>query len=123
MLAKVASCALIGLEGAIIEVEADLSARALPQVTLVGLPDAAVKESTERVRAAIVNSGLQTPRGRLTVNLAPGRSARLSSHRALPDHARPGGRSAGLGRGFPGYHGLDVLEGCRYASRSAISQR
>ncbi len=71
MLAKVSSCALIGLEGAIVEVEADLNPRALPQVTLVGLPDAAVKESTERVRAAIVNSGLQYPRGRLTVNLAP----------------------------------------------------
>ena len=71
MLAKVTSCALIGLEGAIVDVEADLNTRALPQVTLVGLPDAAVKESTERVRAAIVNSGLQYPRGRLTVNLAP----------------------------------------------------
>ena len=71
MLAEVASCALIGLEGAIVDVEADLSTRALPQVTLAGLSDAAVKESTERVRAAIVNSGLQYPRGRLTVNLAP----------------------------------------------------
>ena len=71
MLAKVHSCALVGLEGAVVEVEADLNPRALPQVTLVGLPDAAVKESTERVRAAIVNSGLMYPRGRLTVNLAP----------------------------------------------------
>ena len=71
MLAKVTSCALIGLEGAVIGVEADLNPRALPQVTLVGLPDAAVKESTERVRAAIFNSGLLYPRGRLTVNLAP----------------------------------------------------
>ncbi len=71
MLAKVHSCALIGLDGAIVEVEADLNPRALPNVTLVGLPDAAVKESTERVRAAIVNSGLGYPRGRVTVNLAP----------------------------------------------------
>ena len=71
MLAKVHSCALIGLEGAVVEVEADLNTRSLPSVTLVGLPDAAVKESTERVRAAIVNSGLNYPRGRLTVNLAP----------------------------------------------------
>lgn len=49
-------CALVGLPegGAVVEVEADLNPRALPQVTLVGLPDAAVKESTERVRAAIV---------------------------------------------------------------------
>ncbi|OQA44389.1 MAG: Competence protein ComM [Chloroflexi bacterium ADurb.Bin325] len=71
MLAKVHSCALIGLDGAIVEVEADLNSRSLPSVTLVGLPDAAVKESTERVRAAIVNSGLEYPRGRVTVNLAP----------------------------------------------------
>ena len=71
MLAKVYSCALVGLEGAVVEVEADLNPRALPSVTLVGLPDAAVKESTERVRAAIYNSGLTYPRGRLTVNLAP----------------------------------------------------
>jgi magnesium chelatase family protein len=71
VLAKVFSCALIGLEGAVVEVEADLNPRSLPSVTLVGLPDAAVKESTERVRAAIFNSGLAYPRGRLTVNLAP----------------------------------------------------
>jgi magnesium chelatase family protein len=71
VLAKVHSCALIGLEGAVVEVEADLNPRSLPSVTLVGLPDTAVKESTERVRAAIFNSGLTYPRGRLTVNLAP----------------------------------------------------
>ena len=47
MLAKVYSCALVGLEGAVVEVEADLDPRALPSVTLVGLPDAAVKESTD----------------------------------------------------------------------------
>lgn len=71
MLAKTYSCALIGLEGAIVQVEVDLNPKSLPAVTLVGLPDAAVKESTERVRAAIFNSGLCYPRGRLTVNLAP----------------------------------------------------
>jgi magnesium chelatase family protein len=52
-------------------VEADINTRSLPSVTLVGLPHAAVKESTERVRASIVNSGLYYPRGRITVNLAP----------------------------------------------------
>jgi magnesium chelatase family protein len=71
MLAKVFSCALTGLDGAVVQVEADLNTHSLPSVTLVGLPDAAVKESTERVRAAIVNAGLMYPRGRLTVNLAP----------------------------------------------------
>ncbi len=71
MLAKVFSCALNGLEGAVVQVETDLNPKSLPAVTLVGLPDAAVKESTERVRSAIVNSGLHYPRGHLTINLAP----------------------------------------------------
>jgi len=70
MLAKVYSCAVIGLEGQIVEVEVDTS-RGLPSFTLVGLPDAAVKESGERVRAAIKNSGLTMPGNRVTVNLAP----------------------------------------------------
>lgn len=70
MLAKVTSFALIGLESALVDVEVDIS-RGLPSVTIVGLPDAAVRESSERVRAAIVNSGLTYPRGRFTINLAP----------------------------------------------------
>ncbi len=71
MLAKVHSCALIGLDGAIVEVEAHINPKGLPAVIVVGLPDAAVKESTERVRAAIINTHLTYPRGRITVNLAP----------------------------------------------------
>ncbi|MGQ9598876.1 MAG: YifB family Mg chelatase-like AAA ATPase [Anaerolineae bacterium] len=70
MLAKVISFALVGLDSALVDVEVDIS-RGLPSQTIVGLPDAAVRESSERVRAAIVNSGLVHPRGRLTVNLAP----------------------------------------------------
>jgi len=70
MLAKIASCATIGLDGALIEVEIDISA-GLPSLTIVGLPDAAVNESKERVRAAVKNSGLQWPTRRITVNLAP----------------------------------------------------
>lgn len=70
MLAKVTSCAVVGLEGVLIEVEVDIS-RGLPSMTIVGLPDAAVQESRERVRAAIKNSGLPFPSERLTVNLAP----------------------------------------------------
>ncbi|MCL7455199.1 MAG: YifB family Mg chelatase-like AAA ATPase [Anaerolineae bacterium] len=70
MLAKVTSFALIGLESTPVAVEVDIS-RGLPSQTIVGLPDAAVRESSERVRAAIVNSGLIHPRARLTVNLAP----------------------------------------------------
>jgi len=70
MLAKVFSCAVIGLEGAIVEVEVDIS-QGLPSLTIVGLPDAAVQESRERVRSAIRNSGLVYPGSRVTVNLAP----------------------------------------------------
>ena len=70
MLARVRSCAVVGLEGAIIEVEIDISP-GLPAFTIVGLPDTAVQESRERVRAAIRNSGYQFPMKRITVNLAP----------------------------------------------------
>ncbi len=72
MLANVPSCTLVGLEGVRIDVEVDIYKQAqLPSLTIVGLPDTAVREAGERVRAAIVNSGLRYPRGRLTVNLAP----------------------------------------------------
>ena len=70
MLANVSSCALQGLEGVIVEVEVDHS-RGMPGLTVVGLPDAAVRESRERVRSAIKNSGLKYPGQRITVNLAP----------------------------------------------------
>lgn len=70
MLAKVFSCAVIGLDGALVEVEVDI-ARGLPAFNLVGLPDTAVQESKERVRAALRNSGATFPMQRLTVNLAP----------------------------------------------------
>jgi len=70
MLAKVTSCALLGLDGVLVQVEVDTSP-GLPSLTIVGLPDAAVKESSERVRAALRNSGLLFPRKRITVNLAP----------------------------------------------------
>jgi magnesium chelatase family protein len=70
MLAKVYTCAVIGLDGQIVEVEVD-TGRGLPSFFLVGLPDAAVKESSERIRSAIKNSGLHMHGGRVTVNLAP----------------------------------------------------
>lgn len=70
MLAKVHSCAVIGLEAEPIHVEVDI-ASGLERVTMVGLPDTAVRESGERVRAAITNSGFFFPQHRLTINLAP----------------------------------------------------
>jgi magnesium chelatase family protein len=70
MLAKATSYAVVGLEGAIVEVEVDIS-NGLPTFTIVGLPDTAVQEAKERVRAAIRNSGAVFPMKRITVNLAP----------------------------------------------------
>ncbi len=70
MLARVASEALSGLQGHPVWVEADVVAAA-PAFSVVGLPDAAVQESRERVRAAIVNSSFEFPSRRITVNLAP----------------------------------------------------
>jgi magnesium chelatase family protein len=70
MLAVVKSCAVIGLDGVIVEVEVD-SSPSMPFMIIVGLPDTAVQESRERVQSAIKNSGFSFPRGRITVNLAP----------------------------------------------------
>ncbi len=70
MLAQIASCAVVGLDGVVVEVEVDIGG-GLPNTTIVGLPDAAVKESRDRVRSAVRNSGFQNPRTSVTVNLAP----------------------------------------------------
>ena len=70
MLSKVMSFALNGLEGVPVEVETDIN-NGLPAYELVGLPDAAVKESRERVRSALKNSGKKFPAQKITVNLAP----------------------------------------------------
>lgn len=70
MAAKVISIGLYGAEAFLVEVECDIG-RSLPAFDLVGLPDAAVKESRERVRAALKNCGFDYPTGRITVNLAP----------------------------------------------------
>ncbi len=70
MLSKVNSCAVVGLDGEIVEVEVDI-AQGLPAFAIVGLPDTAVQEAKERVRSAIRNSGHTFPQQRITVNLAP----------------------------------------------------
>jgi magnesium chelatase family protein len=70
MLAKVISGAIVGLDGALVEVEVDILS-GLPKTIIVGLPDAAVEESSERVRSAIRNSGGFFPMRRIVVNLAP----------------------------------------------------
>jgi magnesium chelatase family protein len=70
MLASVATFAIEGVDSREVTVEVDLR-RGLPAFTVVGLPDAAVRESRERVRAAMLNSGLDFPLTRVTANLAP----------------------------------------------------
>ncbi|MCE5315420.1 MAG: YifB family Mg chelatase-like AAA ATPase [Armatimonadota bacterium] len=70
MLAQILSSAVNGIDAYLIEVEVDITP-ALPSFTIVGLPDAAVRESIERVRAAIKNCGLEFPSRRITINLAP----------------------------------------------------
>jgi len=70
MLAKITSGATVGLNATLVDVEVDI-ADGLPSFTIVGLPDKAVEESKERVRAALKNSGAFFPSTRITVNLAP----------------------------------------------------
>src|SRR5207247_9220526 len=70
MLAAVRSAALVGIDAYDVIVEVD-AAQGLPQWTIVGLAASAVKESRERVGAALVNSGFKVPPRRITVNLAP----------------------------------------------------
>ena len=70
MLAKVLSSAVIGIDAFLVEVEVDITS-GLPTFTTVGLPEASVKESKERVKSAINNSGYTFPDDRITVNLAP----------------------------------------------------
>jgi magnesium chelatase family protein len=70
MFGKVWTACVLGIDGHMIEVEVDL-ANGLPQVNVVGLPDTAVRESVERVRAAVKNCGYSFPMERVTVNLAP----------------------------------------------------
>ena len=75
-LARTHAVALLGLTGALVEVEADISGQ-LPGMLLIGLPDAALSEATERVRAAAKNSGCPLTHNKLTINLSPA---------ALPKH-------------------------------------
>ncbi|MBI3327334.1 MAG: YifB family Mg chelatase-like AAA ATPase [Nitrospinae bacterium] len=83
MLAKVLSSAVLGIDASLVEVEVDI-APGLPSFAVVGLPDASVKESRERVKAAVQNSGLDFPIRRITVNLAPADVRKEGSAYDLP---------------------------------------
>ena len=71
MLARITTFAIDGLDSRRVAVEVDVRARGLPAFRIVGLADTAVREARERVRSAILNSGFDFPKGRITANLAP----------------------------------------------------
>ncbi len=71
MLARITTAAILGLDGHVVEVQTDLTPDGLPGFVIVGLPDDAVREARDRVRAAVRNSGFEFPTERVTVNLAP----------------------------------------------------
>src|SRR5262245_42587494 len=83
MLAKVFTCAVVGLDGELVQAEVDI-APGLPAFHIVGLPDTAVQEARERVRAAVRNSGFSFPMRRITVNLAPAELKKEGASYDLP---------------------------------------
>ena len=83
MFARVSSVGVFGIDSYMIEIEADVSG-GLPSFDIVGLPDTAVKESRDRVRAAIKNCGFKFPTGRITVNLAPANKRKEGAVYDLP---------------------------------------
>lgn len=83
MAIKLYSATYSVLTGIIIEVEVDIT-KGMPSFNIVGLPDTAVKESRERVRSAIINSGFEFPLGRITINLAPADVKKIGSLLDLP---------------------------------------
>lgn len=110
MLARVRSCALVGIDAYFVEVEVDVG-RGLPSFSTVGLPDAAVRESRERVLSAIKNSGLEVPPRKIVVNLAPADTRKegagfdlavavglLRATGQIPGESVPGSRNGPIGR-------------------------
>lgn len=83
MAIKIISATHKGLDGVLITVEVDIT-RGIPSFNIVGLPDTSIKESKERVRLAIVNSGYEFPLGRITINLAPADVKKIGSLLDLP---------------------------------------
>ena len=84
MLAKLRTFALVGIDAVPVEVEVDVSPGAIPKTVLVGLPEAAVKESTHRVERALVNSGYLRPADRIVINLAPAELPKQAASFDLP---------------------------------------
>ncbi|MBD2845303.1 YifB family Mg chelatase-like AAA ATPase [Paenibacillus sp. IB182496] len=100
MYTRWSSASVEGVDGRLIEVEVDI-ASGLPQVSIVGLPDPAVRESVDRVRAAIRNCGMQFPLERITVNLAPADLRKQGTAFDLAIAAGVLGASGQLGAALP----------------------
>ena len=83
-LAKLHTFSLLGIEAKAVEVEVDVSPRAMPKTILVGLPEAAVRESTHRCERAIINSGFTRPADRVVINLAPAELPKQAASFDLP---------------------------------------
>src|SRR4051812_50181350 len=112
MLAKLNTYALVGIDAVPVEVEVD-AAPGLPKTVLVGLPEAAVRESVHRVERALVNLGYQRHPGRTVINLAPADLRKdaggfdlplalallAATGQLLPDRLRPFGKARGLAPG------------------------
>ena len=84
MLAKLKTFSLLGIDAIPVDVEVDVSSGALPKTILVGLPEAAVRESTHRVERAMVNSGFIRPQDRIVINLAPAELPKQAASFDLP---------------------------------------
>jgi magnesium chelatase family protein len=84
VLAKLNTYSLLGIEALPVEVEVDVSPAAMPKTVLVGLPEAAVRESTHRVERAMVNSGFVRPQDRIVINLAPAELPKQAASFDLP---------------------------------------
>ncbi len=84
MLAQLRTYSMAGIDAIPVEVEVDVSPTALPKTVLVGLPEAAVKESVHRIERAIVNSGFFCPRDRVVINLAPAELPKNAASFDLP---------------------------------------
>ncbi|MBI4689227.1 MAG: YifB family Mg chelatase-like AAA ATPase [Nitrospirae bacterium] len=84
MLSKILSASVVGIDAYPVDVEVDIASRGLPHFSVVGLPDAAVKESKDRVRAALKNIGFNFPLKQITVNLAPADLKKEGSSFDLP---------------------------------------
>jgi len=84
MLSRLHSISIVGIEGVVCEVEVDVASRGFEKTMIVGLPDAAVKESVERTKSAIINSGYTYPKTQSLINLAPGDVKKVGPSFDLP---------------------------------------